>query len=196
MVTGELQEDPRIHADFDWADLPEYVEKYARRRAPAIADVLARHPQPHRSLYPDFEAHFTALFEAGEKLCRAVDATVAFDIVGPGGGFWLVDFRSLRVREGSASQEDAHDYRFTLQSRFLPAIIDGDMSWEEFFFSFRFNAWRPGIAAYNEELMSVLRCSAPDDLAEYLNQLDSARDREPGTFRLETATGAFIVPDT
>ncbi|WRZ88371.1 MBL fold metallo-hydrolase [Streptomyces sp. NBC_01007] len=196
VITGHLNPDPKIREEFDWADLPAYVEDYARRRAPAVADVLARHPEPQRSLYGDFAAHFGALFTAGESLCRAVDAVVAFDIGGSGGGFWLVDFRSLEVREGSGPEADAHDYRFTLPSRFLPDILDGEMSWEEFFFSFRFRAWRPGIGAYNEELMSVLRCSAPDDLAEYLVRTAPDREREPGAFRLETATGAYLVSDT
>lgn len=194
MASGELTADPKIREEFDWDDLPAYTEAYARRRAPAIAEVLARHPAPRSSLYEEFTAHFTALFQAGERLCRAVDAVVAFDVQGPGGGFWLVDFRSLRVSEGSGPTTDPHDYRFTLPSRFVPDILDGGMSWEEFFFSFRFTAWRPGIGAYNEELMSVLRCSAPDDLAEYLDR--TAQDREPGEFRLEAASGTYLVSDT
>ncbi|MGV9701106.1 MBL fold metallo-hydrolase [Streptomyces sp. NPDC003483] len=192
--SGELTADPKIREEFDWDDLPAYTEAYARRRAPAIAEVLARHPEPRSSLYEEFAAHFAALFEAGESLCRAVDAVVAFDVQGPGGGFWLVDFRTLRVSQGSGPAADPHDYRFTLASRFLPDILDGGMSWEEFFFSFRFTAWRPGIGAYNEELMSVLRCSAPDDLAEYLER--TAQDREPGEFRLEAASGTYLVSDT
>ncbi|MDO0925051.1 MBL fold metallo-hydrolase [Streptomyces sp. TG1A-8] len=195
VFTGVSRPNPKIREEFDWADLPAYTADYARRRAPAIAEVLAARPEPRSSLYDDFAAHFAALFAAGGSLCRAVDAVVAFDVRGRGGGFWLVDFRSLRVREGSGPETDPHDYRFTLSSRFLPDILNGDTSWEEFFFSFRFQAWRPGIAAYNEELMSVLRCSSPGDLAAYLDQSAPDRAREPGTFRLGTATGTYLVPD-
>lgn len=196
VTSGAVVEDPEVRSDFDWSDLPPYLEKYALRRAPAIAAVLADHPAPAGDLYPEFAAHFTGLFDEGEVLCRAVDAVVAFDVHGPGGGFWLVDFRDLSVRQGKDEDTDKHDYRFTVHSRFLPHLLAGEASWEEFFFSFRFSAWRPGIAAYNEELMSVLRCSTPGDLAEYLHQLERRRNRRAGTFRLQTAAGTFAVSDT
>ncbi|MEU7412000.1 MBL fold metallo-hydrolase [Streptomyces sp. NPDC042638] len=196
VATGRLFADPGIREEFDWENLADYVADYARRRASAIAEVVAGHPEPRHSLYDGFAAHFKALFAAGESLCRAVDAVAAFDVRGPGGGFWLVDFRSLEVREGTGPETDAHDYRFTLPSRYLPDILDGGMSWEEFFFSFRFSAWRPGIGAYNEELMSVLRCSDPDDLAEYLRRTAQGSERPAGTFPLRTRTGSYRVSDT
>jgi UDP-MurNAc hydroxylase len=193
---GRLLPNQEIRETFDWADLEGYAEEYARRRAPAIESELAAHPHPEGSLFDDFAAHFEDLFRVGEKTCRAVDAVVGFEILGPGGGHWLVDFRQLRVEQVAALDQVDHQYRFTLESRFLPAIFRAEMSWEEFFFSFRFRAWRPSLDSYNEELMSVLRCSAPDDLVEYTAQLERVRQRGSGSFRLETGDGAYLVPDT
>ncbi|MGW7416025.1 MBL fold metallo-hydrolase [Streptomyces sp. NPDC054863] len=195
VATARLTPDAGIREEFDWARLPEYTERYARRRASAVARVLAAHPDPRNDLFDDFARHFEALFQVAEKACREVGAVVAFDVRGPGGGTWFVDFPELRVRRGDPD-DTPHDYRFTLESRFVPAVLRGEMNWEEFFFSFRFSAWRPSLDAYNEELMSVLRCSAPDDLAAYTAQLDRVRERTPGTFRLETGAGSFTVPDT
>ncbi|MEW2514655.1 MBL fold metallo-hydrolase [Streptomyces sp. NPDC046870] len=191
-----LTPDARIRQDFDWARLEEYTERYARRRAPAIERVLAARPEPRADLFDAFREHFQALFRSAEKTCRAVDAVVGFDIRGAGGGFWLVDFRRLRVWRGGDPEDAGHDYRFTLDSRFLPPILSGESTWEEFFFSFRFTAWRPSVEAYNEELMSVLRRSSPGDLAEHAAQLDRARRQPGGTFRLTTAEGTYLVEDT
>ncbi|GGK16343.1 putative Rieske 2Fe-2S iron-sulfur protein [Pilimelia terevasa] len=181
----------------DWADLNAYVTEYAKRRAPAIEAQLAALPSPTPDLFARFAGHFGRLFVAAPSVCRGVDALVAFDITGAHGGCWLVDFRRLEVTASSDGFGDAGtrpDYRFGIDSRFLPTILSGGMSFEDFFFSFRFRASRPSIGAYNEELMSVLRFSNPADLVFYGRSLD--QEQQPtSSFRLCTPLGTYDVPD-
>lgn len=196
VATAEAIPDAGIREQFGWDRVDEYLLAYAERRGVALERELALYPEPQHDLFDDFAAGFEALFDVAEKACREVDAVVGFEIIGAGGGSWLVDFRELRVIRSAEPDEITPDYRFTLASRFLPPILRGELSWEEFFFSFRFRAWRPSIGSYNEALMSILRCSAPDDLAEYLRQVESRSPESSGTFRLDTRHGTFLVADT
>jgi UDP-MurNAc hydroxylase len=79
---------------------------------------------------------------------------VGFDISGPGGGRWTVDFRpdSLGVHDGI----DECNYLYGFASRWLPPLLDGSTPWEDFFLSLRFEAWRdPDV--YNDHLLGLLK---------------------------------------
>ncbi|WP_405773794.1 MBL fold metallo-hydrolase [Streptomyces sp. NBC_00859] len=196
VTSSTMREDPGIRRDFAWDRLEEYTARYAKRRAPDIQAVLSACPEPTQDLYPAFAAHFEALFAVAPKACAAVDCIVGFDIRGTGGGQWSVDFTTGQIQRDEHTPPSQHDYRFTLESRFVPGILRGERSWEEFFFSFRFQAWRPSVNAYNEELMSLLSRSDPQDLAVYCTRMEQARGHEPGSFRLTTANGDLEISNT
>jgi len=167
VATGAVERDEAMHASFAWDRLGEYVEAYAERKADILRREVASYAWPRESLYPAFRSYFIDMLEAGPRLATRVDARVLFDIEGAGGGRWLVDFRALEVSDVSDDTRpyaELCDYAFRLESRYLVPILDGRNGWSDVFLSFRFHAWRPDVASYNEPLMTFLRFYKREDL--------------------------------
>lgn len=66
-------------------------------------------PLFHGSTMPDiakvspkdiFEKAFPALFEKAGDFVKQIGASYQFNILGKGGGFWVVDLKTAEVREG------------------------------------------------------------------------------------------------
>src|SRR5581483_2791195 len=163
----EVIEDAAAHAAFSWERLDQYVPGYAARMQPYVAEAIARYPLPSEPLYPAFAAYFEPLFAAAPRFSTMVDARVLFEVEGPGGGRWLADFREQTVVDLSDDprpRQELCDYSFRLESRYMAALIDYRLRWDDFMLSFRFRAWRPSVAAYNENLITFLRFAHPDEL--------------------------------
>lgn len=194
---GRVTRDEAMHSDFAWDRLGAYVERYAERMADTIRVEVDSFQWPQESLYPRFERYFRGMLAAGPRLATRVDARVLFDIAGPGGGRWLVDFRELEVHDVTGDDRphaDVCDYAFRLESRYLVPILDGRNGWSDVFLSFRFHAWRPDVASYNEPLMTFLRFYKEEDLRvreAMLARLMS--EKEQGSFTLETPDGTYEV---
>jgi UDP-MurNAc hydroxylase len=138
-----------------------YLEDYAARRRDQVQDVLARYPEPTESLWEPFSDYFHRLLSMSPYFNEKIGMRVAFDVVGAGGGRWIVDFRP-----GSAGvHRDGGEcnYLYSFESRWLPSLIDGSTPWEDFFLSLRFEAWRdPDV--YNDHLLGLLKFAEPEAL--------------------------------
>lgn len=139
---------------FSFADRWSYIERYAERRRPHVEAVLARYPHPTDSLWEPFRDYFSRLVEMSPYFNGKIGMRVAFDITGPGGGSWAVDFRP--GSEGVFREQGACTYRYGIASRWAVPLLDGTMPWEDFFLSLRFTAWRdPDM--YNDHLLGLLK---------------------------------------
>ena len=157
----QKQCDP-VWTGFTLADRGPYLDAYAGRRRAHVAGVLARHPEPTESLWEPFREYFECLLGMSDYFNKKIDLRVGFDITGPGGGAWAVDFRSgsAGVRQG---MEDC-GYRYRFASRWAPPLLSGDVPWEDFLLSLRFTAWRdPDL--YNDHLLGLLKFARPEALA-------------------------------
>lgn len=142
--------------DFSFADRYSYLESYAKRRADHIAAVKARYPQPTNSLWEPFYSYFGRVLAMSPYFNQRIGIRVGFDLIGPGGGKWAVDFRPGLQGVFDEAGECGYWYRF--DSRWLPPILDGSVPWEDFFLSLRFQASRnPDI--YNDHLLGLLKFS-------------------------------------
>ena len=115
------------------------------RPLPGADEVVVRNP---------FRDYFERLLSLSPYFNRRIGMRVGFDITGPGGGAWAVDFRpgSERVY----SELDGCAYRYSFASRWARPLIDGDLPWEDFFLSLRFRASRdPDL--YNDHLLGLLK---------------------------------------
>lgn len=138
-----------------------YLRAYMRDRADAVESVRERHPEPTASLWPDYAEHFTRLLELSPYFNARIAMRVGFDIHGPGGGRWAVDFRP--GQEGVRTSLDDCQYVYRFASRWLPSLLSGDTAWEDFLLSLRFNAWRhPDL--YNDHLLGLLKFASSDAL--------------------------------
>ena len=156
---------------FSVADREPYLREYAGRRAPEIEAVLATVPEPTGSLWEPFREYFEWLLGLSPYFNQRIGIRVGFDLTGPGGGRWAVDFRSGVVEPRMGDCE--YVYRFG--SRWLPPILSGEVPWEDFFLSLRFSARRePDV--YNDHLLGLLKFAEPEALRrveEYETSLES-----------------------
>jgi UDP-MurNAc hydroxylase len=193
---NEIELDAGMHKAFDWYDAAAYLDAYAERARPVIEQALAHYPEPAAPLFPAFKAHFEECIRVAPNMAKAAPERVLFEIEGPFGGSWLVNFAKGEVSDLSddpGKREDLADYAFAIASHYIPALVDGSLRWEDFFLSFRFRAWRPSIGAYNEGLMAFLRFAQPRELLVQEN-LTNTRPVDNGErFRLETPDGAYKV---
>ncbi|BAY07132.1 Rieske 2Fe-2S domain-containing protein [Calothrix sp. NIES-2098] len=172
IASKQKQADP-IWSDFCFSQRASYLKDYAARRTANIAALKARYPQPTESLYPPFRDYFQNLLAMSPYFNSKIGMRIGFEITGPGGGKWAVDFRSGKEGVDDEMGECSYGYRFA--SRWLPSLLDGSLPWEDFFLSLRFEVWRnPDI--YNDHLLGLLKFACPQSLQaveEYENAMDS-----------------------
>jgi UDP-MurNAc hydroxylase len=112
-------------------------------------------------LWEPFSDYFSALLSMSPYFNEKIGMRVAFDVMGPGGGRWVVDFRP--GSEGVTRERGECNYLYSFESRWLPSLIDGSTPWEDFFLSLRFEAWRdPDV--YNDHLLGLLKFAKPEAL--------------------------------
>ncbi|MCB1250928.1 MAG: MBL fold metallo-hydrolase [Acidimicrobiales bacterium] len=143
-------------------DRSAYLADYAERRRDEVAAVLDAHPDPDIDLFDAFVEHGMQLLGCNAYCNERIDMRVGFDVTGPGGGAWHIDFRP--GREGVGRGLDDCGYVYTFASRWLPPILAGEVPWEDFFLSLRFRARRdPDL--YNDHLLGVLKFADANALA-------------------------------
>ena len=174
LVTREIERD-RHWSGFSYQDRDRHLAAYARRRQAQIAAVKARSPQPERDLWPSFRAYFEELLTYSPYFNDKIGMKVGFEILGPGGGNWSVDYRSQSM--GVYDDSDGIEYKYTFESRWLPAILERRLGWEDFFLSCRMKAWRdPDM--YNDYLLGILKFADPVALAAVEGWETTPRDEQ------------------
>jgi UDP-MurNAc hydroxylase len=150
-----------VWRSFSFDDRWDYLREYQARRAAQVEAVRNRYPIPDSSLRIPFEAYFRELLQLSPYFNRKIGMRVGFDIIGPGGGEWHVDFRPDRPTIGDGLEECG--YVYTFESRWLPSLLDGTTPWEDFFLSLRFSARRDP-DRYNDHLLGLLKFADRDSL--------------------------------
>jgi len=149
--------------DFDFGDIDEYLDGYARARRQDIEAVRADFPEPGADLRDAFVEHFRRLGEMSPYFLDRIDMTVRFELTGQVDGRWDVDLRPEGVRVDLSGRTRRPEYGFRLDSRWLAPVIFGRIEWEDLFLSLRFSAWRdPDI--YNDYLIGFLKHAEPQAL--------------------------------
>lgn len=153
---------------------PGYINRYAEKRSEEIETVRGRHPEPDYDLWPAFEEYFGTVLRMSKYFNERIDMRVGFDLIGPGGGRWAVDFRE--GEQGVFSSLGDCQYLYQFETRWLPAILDGRVPWEDFFLSLRFHAWRhPDV--YNDHLLGLLKFAQREPL-KAVEDYETAPDRD------------------
>jgi UDP-MurNAc hydroxylase len=184
LLPGDVwdHEERRREADPQWADFSfsngaGYLRSYAEQRRHQIAAVKDRHPWPEASLWERFAEYFSHVLDMSAYFNDRVGIRVGFDIAGPGGGRWAIDFTDGNQGVFSDMGDPQYIYRF--ESRWLPPLLDGAVPWEDFFLSCRFRAYRsPNV--YNDHLLGLLKFAWPEAL-DAVERFETA-DRGSDTF--------------
>jgi UDP-MurNAc hydroxylase len=171
--------------DFSFPDRCSYLQAYAERRRPVLKAMQDRYPEPRESLWKPFHDYFERLLAMSRYFNGKIGMRVGFEITGPGGGEWAVDFRPGLEGVFDTLGDCAYRYRFA--SRWLPPLIAGSVPWEDFFLSLRFQAWRdPDL--YNDHLLGLLKFAHPEALKAVERFETSVNTKELVTIHAESRT--------
>ncbi|WP_307796630.1 Rieske (2Fe-2S) protein [Actinomadura barringtoniae] len=157
LVTGEVTRDP-VSARFSFADAfrPGYLERYAADRAELIEGEMAGYPIPDAGLFDRFRNHFEFLGGLSDYFRGQINMIVRFEITGPNGGTWDVDFSPEGLKVGEASASVRPHYRITTAGRWLDGVLTGKLAWEDLLISMRLSLYRdPDV--YNDYLVGLLK---------------------------------------
>ncbi len=165
---------------FELATGPEerraYLESYAARRRPAIAQVWEDNPDPSAAdrLGERFVEHFESLGTLSNYFLARIGMTLRFDVLGAAGGTWDAHIGPDRVRVELDGGAGHADYRLSLDARWLEGVVSGRTRWEELLLSLRFSARREP-DHYNDYLVGLLKHA---DLAALraVEEFEAARD--------------------
>jgi len=103
-----------MHDAFAWEHTAAYIDEYASRMQPHIAEVYRRaNSLQVGDMNEAVTSHFTRMLALNPYFNQRIDMTMCLDIEGPEGGVWLVDFRgSGSVRRGTLDDDSQYRYRF------------------------------------------------------------------------------------
>lgn len=179
LSTREIERDPHW-SGFSYQDRDRHLAAYAGRRQAQIAAVKAPYPLPETNLWPSFRAYFEELLTYSPYFNAKIGMKVGFEVLGPGGGNWSVDFRPQSI--GVHDNLEGIEYKYTFESRWLPSILERRVGWEDFFLSCRMRAWRdPDL--YNDYLLGILKFADPAALAAVEAWETTPRDQQTITVR-------------
>lgn len=167
-----LSHDPHWN-DFELGNHTSYLQNYMGQRQTMLTAFKDNYLVPQVSLWPKFRAYFEHLLSLSPYFNQQIDMRVGFEIEGPGGGQWAVDFRP--VCQGVFPEMGDCAYCYRIDARWLVPLISGDLAWEDFFLSLRFSAWR-NPDQYNDHLLGLLKFAEPTALKaveEYETALSS-----------------------
>jgi L-ascorbate metabolism protein UlaG (beta-lactamase superfamily)/nitrite reductase/ring-hydroxylating ferredoxin subunit len=174
LETGAVTPDP-VSAGFSYTDgIGEYLRRYAADRAGALAEVHAAHPAPGPELAERFRAHFSQLGTLSPYFLTRIGMTVRFEVTGPHGGNWDVRMDSSGLRVDLTGAAPAPEYVFTVEGRWLAAVLAGRIAWEDLLLSLRLTARRDP-DQYNDYLIGLLK-HANEPALKAVEDYETARD--------------------
>ena len=193
-AAGNRAEREPAYADFEYErDRKSYFEAHKQEKQALVAEVLSAIPEAEAGLFERFRDHMRPLIKRNPFFVARINIRVLFEVTGPHGGSWVVDFRD--VPHDDVVYEHAGEdcpYRFRFESRNIDQVMRGELSWEDLLLSLRFEASRDP-DRYNQHLFTFLKMG--DHAA--LQAIVTAEMAMPGvpedTFELETGGQRYEV---
>jgi UDP-MurNAc hydroxylase len=148
-----------------------YISLAAERMASSIAAAKNAEPSAHPDLPNLLPAHFNSLAAAQtSRIRKIINAKLAFDISGPRGGAWTVDFTSSGpdfIRDGILPD---WTYKIEVEDKLISPFVTGEEPFfEDLLLSLRFrSSRRPDV--FNEALYHFLYEPDPEKIHNWYAQ--------------------------
>lgn len=185
-----VQAHPR-YRDFDYErDRVRYYNTRRDAKRAVVERVKAAVPEPEPGLFDRFRNHLVGLIEKNPYFSAHIDMRVLFDVTGPEGGCWIIDFRD-KPRPEIVYPDDGEPcrYRFEVASKYLDQVLRDEMSWEDMFLSLRFKASRnPDV--YSQHLFTFFKMGDHASLQKIASAEIALRKGAPEDVFTLTANGA------
>ncbi|GAA2593135.1 MBL fold metallo-hydrolase [Dactylosporangium fulvum] len=176
LATGAVLADP-VSAQFSYTDgLDAYLDRYAADRAADLDLVRAAAPEPGPEFADVFTAHFSRLGTLSPYFLTRIGMTARFEVTGPNGGNWDVRLDANGARVDLAARATAPEYTFTVEGRWLAAVLTGSIAWEDLLLSLRLTAHRDP-DRYNDYLIGLLK-HANEPALRAVEAYETGRDRD------------------
>jgi UDP-MurNAc hydroxylase len=138
-----------------------YIDDYARRMAPVLADLKATWAAPDGdSLLEPLRTRFEPIMSRSDQICDGIGYPVELRI---GPETIVLDFPKRAVREPVSDEK--FRYGFEIAPELVRTVLrDDEPDWvNTIFLSTRFTAWRVG--GYNEYLYTFFKCLTEERIA-------------------------------
>ncbi len=156
LETGAVTADA-TSAGFNYSDgVDEYIAQYAQDRRDDIASVHESAADPGDDLAELFRRHFSRLGTLSPYFLTRIGMTVRFEVTGRNGGNWDVRMDSTGLTVDLTGSTAEPEYTFTVEGRWLHAVLRGDIAWEDLLLSLRLRA-RRNPDRYNDYLIGLLK---------------------------------------
>ncbi len=152
----------------------DYIEEYIALRSSDVASELSRFPKPANDLADIAKAHLKELLSLVPEIAMRANvvielhitkATVAGEVLST----FYVDTAMRRISETDPKRSLQY-YSLRVPDRWMQAICDHAISWEDYILSFRLGIHRePDI--YNEAFVAFLQLETAEERMDYLAYL-------------------------
>ena len=124
----------RLKPPPDWDRRMEDIERMSRE-ARAIGDgYFAAEPAAGPQLFERFTRHFQAHLERDPAIGKQIGIVVAWNVTGPDGGDWYIDFPKGRIERGVP---DDWNLRISIPDKMVALGVEGKAIWDDLILSFR-----------------------------------------------------------
>lgn len=189
----EIEREP-AYADFDYErDRRSYYEAHKAEKQALVREVLAAIPDAEPGLYDRFRRHMVPLLRRNPFFLARINMRVLFNVTGPNGGSWVVDFRDDNKGELVYPHEGEQcTYHFEFEARNVEQVLRGEFSWEDLLLSLRFKASRDP-DRYNQHLFTFLKMANQAALQAIAAGESRLEDTPTTTFELEHEGARYEV---
>lgn len=138
----------------DWSRRMEDIERLSRENAGKMAEYFAAEEPAPADLFERFRAYFTRAIEANREAAAKVGIVTWWQVDGPAGGDWVIDFTRERdwVQRGEPKQWNK---RIRIPERLVWKGVNEVGKWEDLILSFRVRLARQP-DRYNKEFWTWL----------------------------------------
>lgn len=157
----------------------DYIESYIERRKTDVQNELAKYPAPKEDLTVRAKTHFRQLLDLVPELALRANVVIEINLTrelvsGETIGKFYVDTAMRRISDADPRRSLQY-YMLRVPDRWMQAICDHRISWEDHILSFRLGIHRePDI--YNEAFVAFLQLETPEERMDYLAYLHKQAD--------------------
>jgi UDP-MurNAc hydroxylase len=162
---------------------PHWVGHPIASQEQDITTLHAEYPDPAAGsgLAQRFAEHFLQLSHLSPYFLERIAMTVRFEVAGADGGVWDVQL---------GSEETTPQYAFSLEARWLDAVLNGQIRWEDLLLSQHYRTHRSDAAKDDTYLFALLKHAN----AEALQAIEDYDKRDPNaTVTLSSGNQTFEV---
>lgn len=124
----------RLNPPPDWNRRMEDIERMSREVRPLSDAYFASEPAAGAHLFDRFERYFRKQLESDPQVGERIGIVVAWNVTGPDGGDWYIDFPRRHIERGVPEN---WNLRISIPDKLVALGVDEKAIWDDIILSFR-----------------------------------------------------------